>query len=62
MTVSTELSTYKLDLVGVLEIRWGSRGAEPAGEYTFSYGKGNEIHVRGTGYFLHNNYISSYEG
>jgi hypothetical protein len=42
MTVSKELAGYKLDLVGVREIRWEGGGTEPAGEYTFFYGKGNE--------------------
>jgi hypothetical protein len=27
---------YKLDLVGVQEVRWGRGGTEPAGEYAFS--------------------------
>jgi hypothetical protein len=41
-TVSRELARYKLDLAGVQEVRWEGSGAEPAGEYTFLYGKGNE--------------------
>jgi hypothetical protein len=32
-------SQNMLDLVGVQEIRWGGGGTEPAGEYTFLYGK-----------------------
>jgi hypothetical protein len=28
-------SQYKLDLVGVQEVRWGGSGTEPAGEYAF---------------------------
>jgi hypothetical protein len=32
-TVSRELARYKLDLVGVQEVRWESGGTEPAGEY-----------------------------
>jgi hypothetical protein len=44
MTVSRELSRYKLHLVGVQEVRWEGDGTEPAGEYTFFYGKGNENH------------------
>jgi hypothetical protein len=39
MTVSRELSKYKLDLVGVQEVRWEGGGTEPAGEYTFFYEK-----------------------
>jgi hypothetical protein len=34
-TVSKELARYKLDLVGVLEVRWEGGGTELAGEYTF---------------------------
>jgi hypothetical protein len=32
MTVSRQLARYKLDLVGVLEVRWEGGGTEPAGE------------------------------
>jgi hypothetical protein len=41
ITVSRELSKYRLDLVGVQEVRWEGGGIEPAGEYTYFYGKGN---------------------
>jgi hypothetical protein len=37
--VAEEISKYKLDLVGVQEDRWDGGGTEPAGEYTFFYGK-----------------------
>jgi hypothetical protein len=30
----------------VQEVRWEGGGTEPAGEYTFFYGKGNENHKR----------------
>jgi hypothetical protein len=39
MAVTEEISKYKLDLVGVQEVRWNGRGNKPAGEYTFFYGK-----------------------
>jgi endonuclease/exonuclease/phosphatase family metal-dependent hydrolase len=43
-TITKELSKYKLDIVGVQEVRWDKSGTEPTGEYTFIYGKGNENH------------------
>jgi exonuclease III len=58
-TVSRELATYKLDLVGVQEVRWEGGGTEPAGEYTFFYRKENENHELGTGFFVHKKIISA---
>jgi hypothetical protein len=42
MTVWRELARHKLDLVGVQEARREDGVTEPAGEYTFFYGKGSE--------------------
>jgi hypothetical protein len=50
VTASKELSKYKLDLVGVQEVRWEGGGTGPAGEYTFFLGKENENDELGTGY------------
>jgi len=46
-----ELVRYKLDLVGVQEVRWDKGGTVRAGDYNFVYGKGNENHQ--LGYFVH---------
>jgi exonuclease III len=43
MTVSREMAGYKLDLVGVQEVRWEGGDTKPAREYTFFYGKGMRI-------------------
>jgi hypothetical protein len=52
-TVAEEISKYKLDLVGVREIRWDRGGTKPAGQYKFLYGKGNQSHELGTGFLIH---------
>jgi hypothetical protein len=58
-TVSRELARYKLDPVGVQEVRWEGGGTKPAGEHTFFYGKGHENHELGTGFFVHKRIISA---
>jgi hypothetical protein len=46
--VAEEIPKYKIYLVGVQEVRWEGGGTEPAGDYTFFYGNGNENHDLGT--------------
>jgi exonuclease III len=38
--VREEISKYRIDLVGVQEVRLVGGRTEPAGEYTFFHGKG----------------------
>jgi exonuclease III len=58
-TVARELGKYKLDLVGVQEVRWEKGGNERAEDYKFPYGEGNEDHQLGTGFIVHKRIISA---
>jgi hypothetical protein len=49
MTVAKEIAKYKLHFVDVQKVREDRDVTEPAGKYTFFYGKGNENHERATG-------------
>jgi len=47
-----ELARYKLDVVGVQEVRRDKGGTVRAGDCDFFYGKGNENHQLGRGFLL----------
>jgi hypothetical protein len=59
MAVARELVRYKLDLVGVQEVRWDKEGTVKVGDFSFFYGKGKENRQLGTGFFVHHRIISA---
>jgi len=51
MAAARELARYKLDLVGVQEVRWDKEGTVKAGNYSFSMGKEMKIISLEQGFF-----------
>jgi hypothetical protein len=59
MAAARELARYKLDLVGVQEVRWDEEGTVKAGDYSFFYGKEMTIISWEQGFLYIKNSISS---
>jgi hypothetical protein len=59
MAAARELARYKLDLVGLLEVRWDKEVTVKAGDCSSFYGKRNENHQLGTGFFVHHRIVSA---
>ena len=45
----------------VQEVRWDKEATVKARDYSFFYGKGNENHQLGTGFFVHHRIVLSFK-
>jgi len=57
--VARELARYKLDLVGVEEVRWEKGVTVREGNYIFFSIEKEKYHQLGTGFFVHHRIVSS---
>ena len=46
----------------VKEVTWNKGGTVKARDYNYFYGKGNENHQLGTGFFVHHRIVSAVKG
>jgi hypothetical protein len=53
MAAARELVIYKVDLVGMHNVRFDKEGTVRVGDYNVFYGKGKENHQLGTEFFLY---------
>jgi hypothetical protein len=53
------LARYRLDVVGVKEMRWGKGGKVKPGNYILFSGKGNENNQMETGVLVHDGILSA---
>ena len=54
-----ELGRYKLDVVGVQDVRWDKGDTVREWDYDFFYGKGNDSHQFVTGFFVYRRIVSA---
>jgi hypothetical protein len=59
MAAARELAGYKLDLVGLQEVRWDKEGTVKTGDYIFSMGKEMKIISWEQGFFVDHRMVSA---
>ena len=59
---ASELARYKLDLMGVQEVRWGKGGTVRAGDYIFSMAKETKIMNWEQYFYVHHRIVSGVKG